>query len=410
MVTGAIALALGEGPSAALVATLAGAVNSAAQDIESSNPQFVGQVGFGRLDIEAFLSQMGYVAPAPTRSALLVARLPLSASDQFIHDRLELLGFGVTTVGDSSSSTSQAGGKDLVVISQTVTAANVNSKFRDVAVPVLTWEDLLFDDMSMSSSTRGDVGGHDSVAIATDHPLAAGFSGDATVYLEARALAYGTPSAGAITVATVPGDANKAVIFAYEAGAGMVGMDAPAKRVGFFFHDDVLAYDYRGATLFDAAVQWASYEGSDHVVAGQNTYLEAENYSALSGSFSGGSADVGSYMAVTAGIGDNYHGDNTLGSLNYDLDVQTPDTYYLWLRVYGPDGSSDSFYAEMDDGGRTAEHFGAQGQWLWKQVSGSFYLSGAHSLTISHREDGARLDRILLTTDASFTPSGQGGY
>jgi len=33
---------------------------------------------------------------------------------------------------------------------------------------------------------------------------------------------------------------------------------------------------------------------------------------------------------------------------------------------------------------------------------------GQHTLVIKHREDGAKLDRILVTNDMAYVPQGQG--
>ncbi len=413
MVAGAVILALGESPANNQRQLIHNMLNVSAKDLEPGNPQYPGQIGHGGLNIERFLEMMQYDAPVPVMDALLVIDQPISSSDRFIEDRLELLGFGVTTIDDDAASSNAAAAMDVVVISHSVSSGDVNSIFRDVAVPVITWEDAIFDDMGMSTSARSDVDDYETVTIATEHPLAVGCDGDTTVYQGQERLAYGTPSSSAITVATVPGQPEKAVIFAYEGGAQMVGMEAPAKRMGFFFQNyNALKFDFRSVTLFDAAVLWSSYDGSVNVVASGGTYLEAVNYSALEGSFdtvAGTSLETNSYMAVTQGIGKNYDGANTQARLHYDLTIPAPGSYHLWLRVFGPDSGSDSFYVQLDGGGNTVLHFGSQGSWLWKKVDGSVFLDGDHTLTIAHREDGARLDRILITSDASFTPSGMGG-
>jgi hypothetical protein len=33
---------------------------------------------------------------------------------------------------------------------------------------------------------------------------------------------------------------------------------------------------------------------------------------------------------------------------------------------------------------------------------------GSHTLTIAYREDGAKLDKVLVTNDSGFVPSGAG--
>jgi hypothetical protein len=168
------------------------------------------------------------------------------------------LGYTVTTVDDSASRSTDATGKDLVVITSTVLASNVNTKFRNVAVPVITWEHALFDDLAMTSA--GGVkrtGVRDLVITTPAHPLAAGLTGTVQVATAVGDFASGTPNGNAVVVATVPGTTT-AGIFAYESGAAMPGRSAPARRVGLFLGDATpTILTAAGQALFDAAVGWA---------------------------------------------------------------------------------------------------------------------------------------------------------
>jgi hypothetical protein len=128
------------------------------------------------------------------------------------------------------------------LISSTVTAADVNTKFRDVTTPVITWEPLLFDDMAMTSTSTTDYGtatGQTQVSfLNSTHPLSAGLCVCTPgVFVTADTMSWGIPSAGAIKIATLASDANKATIFGYDKGASMVGLTAPGRRVGLLFHD-----------------------------------------------------------------------------------------------------------------------------------------------------------------------------
>ena len=95
--------------------------------------------------------------------------------------------------------------------------------------------------------------------------------------------------------------------------------------------------------------------------------------------------------------------------LSFDLSVTAGTTFYVWLLGYGSDGSTDSFFVQADGGTLTAAVI-TQGSWQWKRVSGVLALAdGQHTLTISDREDGARIDKLLLTKDKSYVPTSQGG-
>jgi hypothetical protein len=174
----------------------------------------------------------------------VVGSTTLIAGDAAVKSRLEGLGFTVVVKDAPSSATADATGKVLVVISESVTATDVGIKFRDVAVPVLTLEAGLFDDMQMTGPTVGtdydNATGQTQVVIAdSSHPMSAGLSGTVTVTTSATAFAWGRPGAGAVKAATLGTDATKYALFGYETGASMFnGMSAPARRAGVFLWKD----------------------------------------------------------------------------------------------------------------------------------------------------------------------------
>ena len=185
-----------------------------------------------------------------------------NASELAVADRLAGLGFAVDFITDSASTTASADGKALIIVSSTVTSGQVAAKFRNVAVPLICWEHAIFDDLGMTANLATDhnaITGQTSIQItAPEHPLAAGHSGTLAVYAPAGNMCWGLPSAGAVKVATVPGDAARATIFAYEQGDVMIGLAAPARRLGFFFEDigGELAADHAWH-LLEKAVTWA---------------------------------------------------------------------------------------------------------------------------------------------------------
>jgi hypothetical protein len=75
----------------------------------------------------------------------------------------------------------------------------------------------------------------------------------------ATTFTWGVPNANAVVVARPPSNASRASIFAYERGAGMVGLTAPGRRVGLFLHDTAAAsLNASGGSLVDAALRWAT--------------------------------------------------------------------------------------------------------------------------------------------------------
>ncbi len=198
-------------------------------------------------------------------TALFVVGNPtLDPGDAAVKAHLAALGFSVTTRAAAAASSADATGMSLVVISSTVTSSEVNAKFRDVVVPVVTWENAIFDDMKMTGVNAGtDYGtstSQASVNISNDrHALAGGRQGSVVVSSPAAPLTWANPSASALRIAALASDATRSTLFAYDKGAAMVGMNAPARRVGLFLTDATAASLTRsGWALFDAAINWAS--------------------------------------------------------------------------------------------------------------------------------------------------------
>jgi hypothetical protein len=204
---------------------------------------------------------------APWRNVLLVVgSSTLNSGDSALQEHLRWwLGYNLTVKTGASVSSADASGKDVVVISSTVTAADVNTKFKNVTTPVIVMEPLLFDDMAMvtaSSSYYGTTTGQTQVKMVNNsHPLSAGiFWNGHDVYSAPETMTWGIPNANAVKVATLPNDTNKAVVFGYDKNSSMVGLTAPGRRVGFMFHDTSstnVNTSWGSYLLFDAAVIWA---------------------------------------------------------------------------------------------------------------------------------------------------------
>ncbi|MFN8490613.1 MAG: hypothetical protein U0350_23690 [Caldilineaceae bacterium] len=190
---------------------------------------------------------------------------PTPLRDQLLIDYLTQLGYAVTVRTDQAVLTDDAIGKNLVIISESILSRYVNTKFRDVAVPVLTWEGWLLDDMQMTGPTLdvdyGKLLMEKHIRIVNpNHPLAGGLSGVVqTTFVKDQVEStfhWGVPSANAIVIAMTLVPSPHAHIFAYEQGAWMVGMAAPARRI--FIHN-ATGYNLTDAgwTIFAAAVDWA---------------------------------------------------------------------------------------------------------------------------------------------------------
>jgi hypothetical protein len=77
-------------------------------------------------------------------------------------------------------------------------------------------------------------------------------------------------------------------------------------------------------------------------------------------------------------------------------------------------GKDNSFFVAIDGNTPITWHTEKSEEWIWDVVGGaepmvSYLEAGQHSLTIYQREDGTKIDKILITSDFAYTPEGLGG-
>jgi len=183
--------------------------------------------------------------------------LPKHDHDDAIVAHLENdLGHTVTRVSGSGSSASDADGKHLVMISESIASSSVLAKFKDVAVGCLVMEVWVYDDMKMASGMAFVVDKTTVTIVDDTHPLAGGFSGEVTVYDPMYSMGVGIPFGDGVAVA----QGSDTVLFGYDTGDLMDGMNAPARRTGFFLPAELNPFENNltadGLALFDAAVAW----------------------------------------------------------------------------------------------------------------------------------------------------------
>lgn len=147
--------------------------------------------------------------------------------------------------------------------------------------------------------------------------------------------------------------------------------------------------------------------GAYTVAGNTTTAIEAELYASLSGRFAriaDGSRSGGAYMQIPGrGMAQD---PNTF--LSFDLSVSGGGAFYVWLLGTGADSSSDSFFLQLDAAAPVQANL-IQGHWGWKKVGTTLQIGdGLHSFKVKNRENGANIDKIILTKDKSFVPTGLG--
>jgi CubicO group peptidase (beta-lactamase class C family) len=137
---------------------------------------------------------------------------------------------------------------------------------------------------------------------------------------------------------------------------------------------------------------------------------EAENggLTAPMVSKSDSAASGGAFVEVPDGTGNNYS-DATRGGpgeVSFSISIPRTATYALWARTIAPNGTSQSFYV-MRNGALLKEWtVPLSTSWTWNKIANVLLSAGSIDLTFRQREDGTRLDQVLLTNDLGLVPSG----
>lgn len=213
--------------------------------------------------------------------------------DPLIKRYLEARGVTVTMAGVADAA-GAAQGKDLVIISDTADARELGDRYRNVTVPVVTWNAYSFADMDMTGKVlhqdfsvvrehqfhNANHAAYYAYATSTTKPIIAaagiphGIFSPFTFSAGETDMSWGKPSYGADVSVTFEGTDDKAAVFSYEKGSLMYNdVPAPARRVGLFLSQNSFtvltdangpaAVDpksnawFAGRRVFDAALRWA---------------------------------------------------------------------------------------------------------------------------------------------------------
>lgn len=103
--------------------------------------------------------------------------------------------------------------------------------------------------------------------------------------------------------------------------------------------------------------------------------------------------------------------------LDYEVDFPRAGAYTVWIRGWGETEEDNSCHVgldgkEVESSDRIAE-FSAEWAWVKDTKDGEDAVikvatPGKHVLNVWMREDGFILDRIILSPDPKYTPSGKG--
>jgi hypothetical protein len=161
--------------------------------------------------------------------------------------------------------------------------------------------------------------------------------------------------------------------------------------------------------------RWTNWWGSDEpafperdAFGTETVWLEAEcgtvgsNWTIVEGI----GASIG-FVTVNEGLNSTTQAPDDIESIvSIPFTVNTDSTFYAFARLYGA-VDNDSYWVKMDDGD-FVKYDGLNGPaWFWRSLGSYDLAAGEHTLSIAYSEDGARLDKLCISS-YPYYPAAQG--
>jgi hypothetical protein len=93
------------------------------------------------------------------------------------------------------------------------------------------------------------------------------------------------------------------------------------------------------------------------------------------------------------------------GNATYSVNIPAAGSYRFWGRTHWQDGCGNSFFLKI--GSKPAVVLGQDGtyqRWHWVKGPTVQLPAGAVQIIIQNREDGAKIDQFLLTSNLNYVP------
>ncbi|MEZ6044198.1 MAG: hypothetical protein R3C11_01160 [Planctomycetaceae bacterium] len=147
--------------------------------------------------------------------------------------------------------------------------------------------------------------------------------------------------------------------------------------------------------------------------------IDAENYDTAAAGNTGDTWTVeGNYSASGGEVvesgpdnGTSYGSGSVANAprLDYEVNLEA-GTYHVWIRGRQPSNSGNLVHIGMDSQVVSRSGFGSNDTLTWNEADSTITVatSGTRTLSLWMGEDGVIVDKIVLTKDINYTPTGQG--
>lgn len=110
-------------------------------------------------------------------------------------------------------------------------------------------------------------------------------------------------------------------------------------------------------------------------------------------------ASNGAYATIKEGLNSTRQASSDPANIiEVPFSVSRDDRYYLFARLNCPSADDDSFWIKIDDQPFVAANGLRTTGWDWVKLNAMNLTKGDHTLTLTHREDGALIDKVGFTT------------
>lgn len=93
------------------------------------------------------------------------------------------------------------------------------------------------------------------------------------------------------------------------------------------------------------------------------------------------------------------------GEIRFPFTTDASGDWTLWARMLAQDSGSNSFLESIDgDVPAVLGNGAATGLWTWVRGTTRMLAAGSHEVILSNREDGSRIDQIVLTASGDDSP------
>jgi hypothetical protein len=118
-------------------------------------------------------------------------------------------------------------------------------------------------------------------------------------------------------------------------------------------------------------------------------------------------ASNNNYVTVKAGTQSLAAAAGSEGALTVPFTLDSAGSFSVYARLNCPTADDDSYWVKMDNGDFVmCNGLGTSG-WQWLKLNSYDLTAGKHILTITYREDGAKLDKLCVSNQTTV-PDGMG--